>query len=144
MWSLQIKSCLWFVVCIVVLKLMYVVIYGSLFVSHIHIYIHVHTHTHTYTQTRTHTVTQTVPLDHTMLCVFTPVQRLGELFRKLWNQRSFKAHVSPHEMLQVRRDGWGAGYGNCIVINRQCPLSARRGLWSLSKVRSLRAYERHN
>lgn len=29
------------------------------------------------------------------------VQRLGELCRKLWNQRSFKAHVSPHEMLQA-------------------------------------------
>ena len=29
------------------------------------------------------------------------VQRLGELFRKLWNPRNFKAHVSPHEMLQA-------------------------------------------
>ena len=28
-------------------------------------------------------------------------QRLGELFRKLWNPRNFKAHVSPHEMLQA-------------------------------------------
>ena len=24
-----------------------------------------------------------------------------ELFRKLWNPRNFKAHVSPHEMLQA-------------------------------------------
>ena len=30
-----------------------------------------------------------------------PVQRLGELFRKLWNPHNFKAHVSPHEMLQA-------------------------------------------
>ena len=29
------------------------------------------------------------------------VQRLGELFRKLWNPRHFRAHVSPHEMLQA-------------------------------------------
>lgn len=29
------------------------------------------------------------------------VHRLGELLRKLWNPRNFKAHVSPHEMLQA-------------------------------------------
>lgn len=29
------------------------------------------------------------------------VQRFGELIRKLWNPRNFKAHVSPHEMLQA-------------------------------------------
>ncbi|XP_048763134.2 U4/U6.U5 tri-snRNP-associated protein 2-like [Ostrea edulis] len=29
------------------------------------------------------------------------VQRFGELLRKLWNPRNFKAHVSPHEMLQA-------------------------------------------
>jgi U4/U6.U5 tri-snRNP-associated protein 2 len=29
-------------------------------------------------------------------------QRFGELLRKLWNPRNFKAHVSPHEMLQVQ------------------------------------------
>ncbi|KAI6232759.1 hypothetical protein M3Y99_00987000 [Aphelenchoides fujianensis] len=28
-------------------------------------------------------------------------QRFGELLRKLWNPRAFKAHVSPHEMLQA-------------------------------------------
>lgn len=28
------------------------------------------------------------------------LQRFGELLRKLWNPRNFKAHVSPHEMLQ--------------------------------------------
>ena len=28
------------------------------------------------------------------------VQRFGELIRKLWNPKHFKAHVSPHEMLQ--------------------------------------------
>ncbi|KAL3877260.1 hypothetical protein ACJMK2_034993 [Sinanodonta woodiana] len=28
-------------------------------------------------------------------------QRFGELLRKLWNPRNFKAHVSPHEMLQA-------------------------------------------
>lgn len=27
--------------------------------------------------------------------------RFGELIRKLWNPRNFKAHVSPHEMLQA-------------------------------------------
>lgn len=32
---------------------------------------------------------------------FTLVQRFGELMRKLWNPRNFKAHVSPHEMLQA-------------------------------------------
>ena len=29
------------------------------------------------------------------------VRRFGELTRKLWNPRNFKAHVSPHEMLQA-------------------------------------------
>lgn len=28
-------------------------------------------------------------------------QRFGELIRKLWNPRAFKAHVSPHEMMQA-------------------------------------------
>ncbi|KAL3093226.1 hypothetical protein niasHT_022676 [Heterodera trifolii] len=28
-------------------------------------------------------------------------QRFGELLRKLWNPKAFKAHVSPHEMLQA-------------------------------------------
>lgn len=28
-------------------------------------------------------------------------QRFGELIRKLWNPKAFKAHVSPHEMLQA-------------------------------------------
>ena len=32
---------------------------------------------------------------------FILVQRFGELIRKLWNPRNFKAHVSPHEMLQA-------------------------------------------
>ena len=32
---------------------------------------------------------------------FLLVQRFGELLRKLWNPRNFKAHVSPHEMLQA-------------------------------------------
>ena len=31
---------------------------------------------------------------------FLLVQRFGELIRKLWNPKNFKAHVSPHEMLQ--------------------------------------------
>ena len=29
------------------------------------------------------------------------LQRFGELIRKLWNPKAFKAHVSPHEMLQA-------------------------------------------
>jgi len=33
--------------------------------------------------------------------MFTLVHRFGELIRKLWNPRNFKAHVSPHEMLQA-------------------------------------------
>lgn len=33
--------------------------------------------------------------------IFLLVQRWGELVRKLWNPRNFKAHVSPHEMLQA-------------------------------------------
>ena len=33
--------------------------------------------------------------------MFILVQRFGELIRKLWNSRNFKAHVSPHEMLQA-------------------------------------------
>ncbi|XP_040573387.1 ubiquitin carboxyl-terminal hydrolase 39 [Lepeophtheirus salmonis] len=32
---------------------------------------------------------------------FILVQRFGELIRKLWNPKNFKAHVSPHEMLQA-------------------------------------------
>ena len=37
------------------------------------------------------------------LLSFFVVHRLGELFRKLWNPRYFlfRAHVSPHEMLQA-------------------------------------------
>jgi len=35
--------------------------------------------------------------DHSFLLV----TRFGELIRKLWNPRNFKAHVSPHEMLQA-------------------------------------------
>jgi U4/U6.U5 tri-snRNP-associated protein 2 len=33
--------------------------------------------------------------------MITLVKRFGELVRKLWNPRNFKAHVSPHEMLQA-------------------------------------------
>lgn len=33
--------------------------------------------------------------------MFQLVTRFGELIRKLWNPRNFKAHVSPHEMLQA-------------------------------------------
>ena len=33
--------------------------------------------------------------------MFLLAQRFGELLRKLWNPRNFKAHVSPHEMLQA-------------------------------------------
>ncbi|RWS13197.1 U4/U6.U5 tri-snRNP-associated protein 2-like protein [Dinothrombium tinctorium] len=33
--------------------------------------------------------------------LFLIAQRFGELLRKLWNPRNFKAHVSPHEMLQA-------------------------------------------
>ena len=33
--------------------------------------------------------------------MFLLVKRFGELLRKLWNPRNFKAHVSPHEMLQA-------------------------------------------
>ncbi|XP_076062038.1 ubiquitin specific protease 39 [Oratosquilla oratoria] len=35
------------------------------------------------------------------LAMFPLVTRFGELVRKLWNPRNFKAHVSPHEMLQA-------------------------------------------
>ncbi|XP_071952068.1 ubiquitin carboxyl-terminal hydrolase 39-like isoform X1 [Antedon mediterranea] len=34
-----------------------------------------------------------------ILCLLS--QRFGELMRKMWNPRNFKAHVSPHEMLQA-------------------------------------------
>ncbi|XP_064113183.1 ubiquitin carboxyl-terminal hydrolase 39-like [Macrobrachium nipponense] len=34
------------------------------------------------------------------LAMFPLITRFGELVRKLWNPRNFKAHVSPHEMLQ--------------------------------------------
>ena len=33
--------------------------------------------------------------------LFLIVQRFGELLRKLWDPKNFKAHVSPHEMLQA-------------------------------------------
>jgi U4/U6.U5 tri-snRNP-associated protein 2 len=33
--------------------------------------------------------------------MFSLLKRFGELTRKLWNPRNFKAHVSPHEMLQA-------------------------------------------
>ena len=35
---------------------------------------------------------------------FELVTRFGELIRKLWNPKNFKAHVSPHEMLQVKTE----------------------------------------
>ncbi|KAK8735495.1 hypothetical protein OTU49_005414 [Cherax quadricarinatus] len=35
------------------------------------------------------------------LAMFPLINRFGELVRKLWNPRNFKAHVSPHEMLQA-------------------------------------------
>ena len=55
------------------------------------------------------------------------VQRLGELFRKLWNPRNFKAHVSPHEMLQavastskkrfkITEQGWCPGWCLCLCF----------------------------
>ena len=43
---------------------------------------------------------------------FTTVNRFGELIRKIWNPRNFKAHVSPHEMLQV-----------CLPFTKHTPLS---------------------
>lgn len=33
--------------------------------------------------------------------MFSLLKRFGELTRKLWNPKNFKAHVSPHEMLQA-------------------------------------------
>jgi len=62
--------------------------------------------------------------------MFLLVQRFGELMRKLWNPRNFKAHVSPHEMLQAvvlcskknfqitkqgEERGWGGGGGRWIL-----------------------------
>ena len=41
------------------------------------------------------------PVLFVCLSFFTTVNRFGELIRKIWNPRNFKAHVSPHEMLQV-------------------------------------------
>ncbi|KAG0711723.1 U4/U6.U5 tri-snRNP-associated protein 2 [Chionoecetes opilio] len=38
---------------------------------------------------------------HQGLAMFPLITRFGELVRKLWNPRNFKAHVSPHEMLQA-------------------------------------------
>ena len=29
------------------------------------------------------------------------IQRLAELFRKIWNPKNFKSHVSPHEVMQA-------------------------------------------
>ncbi len=42
-----------------------------------------------------------VLLMNVSLFCFLTVQRLGDLFRKLWNSRHFRAHVSPHDMLQA-------------------------------------------
>ncbi|KAF1742569.1 hypothetical protein MXB_538, partial [Myxobolus squamalis] len=33
--------------------------------------------------------------------LFTLAVRFGELTRKIWNPKNFKAHVSPHEMIQA-------------------------------------------
>ena len=65
---------------------------------------------------------------------FTLVQRFGELMRKLWNPRNFKAHVSPHEMLQAvvlwSSRLWGSLYGfvarrkrSCMVLEPKCTSS---------------------
>jgi hypothetical protein len=35
-------------------------------------------------------------------CKTALVRRIGELFRKAWNPRAFKGHLSPHEFLQAR------------------------------------------
>ena len=42
-------------------------------------------------------------INYSFFLSFFAVHRLGELFRKLWNPRYFlfRAHVSPHEMLQA-------------------------------------------
>ena len=44
----------------------------------------------------------------------TAVQRFGELLRKLWNPRSFKSHVSPHEMLQVSLPAGAGEVCTCV------------------------------
>ena len=51
------------------------------------------------------------------------MQRFGELLRKLWNPRSFKSHVSPHEMLQVRLPScWSANATLCPMgCVSECP-----------------------
>lgn len=56
--------------------------------------------------------------------MFLLVQRFGELMRKLWNPRNFKAHVSPHEMLQAvvlcsKKNFQITKQGNALVI-RKC------------------------
>ena len=79
------------------------------------------------------------------------MQRFGELLRKLWNPRSFKSHVSPHEMLQVRllpscRGGdcvhalhfpsWGVSVSAPpTTSHRLSLLPARRGSRSQNRVR---------
>lgn len=58
--------------------------------------------------------------------MFLLVQRFGELMRKLWNPRNFKAHVSPHEMLQAvvlcsKKNFQITKQGNALVpINGNC------------------------
>jgi len=54
-----------------------------------------------------------IPVLFDCLSFLTTVNRFGELIRKIWNPRNFKAHVSPHEMLQV-----------CLPFTKHTPLSA--------------------
>ena len=45
------------------------------------------------------------------------ISRFGELTRKMWNPRSFKPQVSPHELLQVRLTGLCAYLGNALLLS---------------------------
>ena len=54
-----------------------------------------------------------IPVLFVCFSFLTTVNRFGELIRKIWNPRNFKAHVSPHEMLQV-----------CLPFTKYTPLSA--------------------
>ncbi|XP_064604275.1 ubiquitin carboxyl-terminal hydrolase 39-like [Liolophura sinensis] len=58
---------------------------------------HVHTFRNYFLQEQNYKNIKRPPGDQ--MCLLS--QRFGELLRKLWNPRNFKAHVSPHEMLQA-------------------------------------------
>ena len=67
-------------------------------------------------------------------------ENLGELMRKMFNRRSYRAHNSPHEMLQAisyasdKRFNLGRGWGQGWVRSRKSRIESNRILYDLDTI----------